>query len=303
MSLRAMYKGIKKVLAPLIINRPGELAIDQDALNAELNTVFFPRSEQAVLGAKNLLENTAITQTVSNVVFTVNDDKTISLAQTASANAVLQVGIAHVKAGTYRIYSGFKGSGTTGNFTGVGIMVNKTEGAYDYYLIDQDYVDVTLDADGYIVYKIRIISDTDTTGFKIYPMITLGSNTDPTYVPYALTNKELTDKFANSSKYICTWGNYISADTEITLTESIADKVKIGFVCGANNVSSGVTMHEFDLNRAREQSLTYFTFIHNALGVSNYFVVELTSETKITIKATDMTTESGNYGIRRIYAE
>lgn len=50
MALRSGYKGIKKLAEGLRWNRPGILAADE----AELAKVFFPRSEQAVLGAKNV---------------------------------------------------------------------------------------------------------------------------------------------------------------------------------------------------------------------------------------------------------
>lgn len=50
MALRSGYKGFKKLLPGLKIIRPGTLGVD----NAELSKTFFPRSEQAVLGAKNV---------------------------------------------------------------------------------------------------------------------------------------------------------------------------------------------------------------------------------------------------------
>lgn len=55
MALRAGYKGFKKLISPLILNRPGTIEIDGDALNAELNKTFYPRSEEYVTGVKNLL--------------------------------------------------------------------------------------------------------------------------------------------------------------------------------------------------------------------------------------------------------
>ena len=46
MALRAGYWGIKKLLSPLKLFKPGELGIDNDALVEDLDPVFFTRSEQ-----------------------------------------------------------------------------------------------------------------------------------------------------------------------------------------------------------------------------------------------------------------
>ena len=89
MALRAMYKGFKKVLAPLIIKRPGTLAIDQDALNTELNKVFFPRSEQSVLGTDNSLiyPYRDTTKTSHKATFTDNGDGTITVVTDGATDA------------------------------------------------------------------------------------------------------------------------------------------------------------------------------------------------------------------------
>lgn len=57
MALRSGYKGIKKLASGLKWNRPGILAADDTALAK----VFFPRSEQAVLGAKNIWNSNDVT--------------------------------------------------------------------------------------------------------------------------------------------------------------------------------------------------------------------------------------------------
>ena len=84
MALRAGYKGFKKLISPLILNRPGTIEIDGDALNAELNDVFFPRSEQTALGARNLFLTNNIASG-SGLVTISNNGKNINVKNTNAA--------------------------------------------------------------------------------------------------------------------------------------------------------------------------------------------------------------------------
>lgn len=189
MALRAGYKGFKKLISPLILNRPGTIEIDGDALNAELNKVFFRRSEQALLGAKNLLINSATTEEKTGVTYTVNEDKTVSLSGTASANQTKYVGAFTAKAGKYYHLTGCPAGGGEGTSDfWLGLYVSGQPVARDTGngvgfggLTDQEYQ----------IY-IRIPNSKDTTGMIFKPMITYATDPDTTYVPYAETNSELT---------------------------------------------------------------------------------------------------------------
>lgn len=196
MALRAMYKGFKKVQAPLIIIRPGELAINQDALNTELNTVFFPRSEQAILGAKNLLDN----QAVSGGNFTVNENKTITVNGTFSERTVLYIRSKLTKyappAGTYNLL-----------FSDVS---NKFNFVVDAYLGDtwvknlattKTHTTFSLDYNGYdrvVVFMVIEASELPATFTNVIfkPMITIATDTDFTYAPPTMTNQQLTGEVA-----------------------------------------------------------------------------------------------------------
>lgn len=203
MALRAMYKGFKKVLTPLIINRPGELAIDQDALNTELNKVFFPRSEELALGASwNELEITASGKTATGVTFTVNADKSITFVTEAGGatadtsivfNSDFQItdenthyysGVSNGAADKYYLECYYRDDSNTyeGNtrvYDGViPIAVSDKEGATKINTF------ILMVKSGFI----------STTPINVYPMV--APKEDALYAPYAKTNKQLTENVA-----------------------------------------------------------------------------------------------------------
>lgn len=192
MALRAMYKGIKKVLAPLIIKRPGELAIDQDALNTELNIVFFPRNEQAVLGAKNFYYMADNTATSNGITYTVSDNiLTISGQATADSYSQIAREIFMPK-GEY-IINGLSGGSAQTYYIDI---LNHLGNVRLARLTDGD-VALSLAQDTYLDVYPNVKSGVDlSTVITVKIMIRLATDHDTTYVPYAMTNKELTDRVA-----------------------------------------------------------------------------------------------------------
>lgn len=148
----------------------------------------FPRSEQAVLGAKNWLINEAVTTEHNGVTFTVNADKTITmngtatggdayLRITASLTSLLRSGISYILSGctggsasTYMLYSGNAGQWDAPN----GDAVKTYDGSFNsIYLVVKNGVTVE-----------NVI---------VYPMIRLASNPNNTFVPFAGSNEYLTN--------------------------------------------------------------------------------------------------------------
>ena len=182
MALRAMYKGFKKVLAPLIINRPGELAIDQDALNAELNTVFFPRSEQEVLGAKNIL-NAPASVTVETTVTTFTE-----------------IGKCSLKAGQVYTFSCVQETTLTSNtrntlvVSKAGMSPSLIESDTQNYHLSSGLHKMTFTAPTDGEYTFNVWCHTPSADCTYSQFQTeLGDVETPSYVPFALTNSELTE--------------------------------------------------------------------------------------------------------------
>ena len=160
-----------------------------------------------ILGAKNLCPNTAVSKEINNVVWTVNSDGTVTANGTLTANnsSVLVintftgneafVGKNVIVSGspsgggdtTHRITAyraeSVDGSSGTAFDTGSGVIVNwKNNGSGTKAKIQLEVLAGN---------EARTISNLT---FK--PMIRLASDTDPTYEPYAKSNKELTEEVA-----------------------------------------------------------------------------------------------------------
>lgn len=126
---------------------------------------------------KNLLKNTATTQTNKGVTFTVNEDGTVVANGTATSNASLQ------------LYEGIFPDNTilTG---GIDVnariqIVNKTDDKYTLLVRDEgNGKNLDLSKFNYGYAEISILSGTVCNNLLFKPMIRLASITDDTYEPY-----------------------------------------------------------------------------------------------------------------------
>lgn len=151
---------------------------------------------------KNLLKNTATSQTINGVEFLINDDGSVTVNGTASAQSVLalQNGI-ELKKGTY-VLSGcplgsMTGDGTLKNY-GINFRDNDNEkskynvidglkSSWDYvvgYSAVEDLVFEVLEDVHNTRSSIVIQKGTTVENLTFYPMIRPASNTDESYQPY-----------------------------------------------------------------------------------------------------------------------
>ena len=143
-------------------------------------------------GAVNLLPNNAISQVLNGVTFTVNSNKTVTVSGTATATTEITIAEFYLDAKSYKI-SGTPSGGSSSTYfiyhneqsvggiqtdVGSGATFTVQNAAHKQYV------------------KIHIASGTAiTTPITFKPMITLADqpNSDYNhYVPYAMTNRELT---------------------------------------------------------------------------------------------------------------
>lgn len=147
----------------------------------------FPRSEQAVLGAVNFFVPFA-SDSKSGMTFTVDSNGVVDVDGLPSANYVNIKSVFTLKKGTYTVSGVPSGFGTSKMLIALYDM-NNVQIAVD----DGSGATFTLNADtqlqGYI-YVYQAYGDFDHV--KVYPMINLGTVVRA-FVPFAMTNKELTD--------------------------------------------------------------------------------------------------------------
>lgn len=184
---------------------------DQNGVDHPFKDVAaFPRSEQAVLGAKNLLlpnyENngsqqagipapTIVRDNDGNILYvefsgTSNAGENIlfqfSQRLNASSMTKLPVGRFTFSIGNsdpnIRLQTGRNSADMSGNFISLALS-------------DWGVSEVTFDNDQAYGNTIQLIvkGNTTLTNFRVYPMVRLATDPDPTYQPNAMTNKELTE--------------------------------------------------------------------------------------------------------------
>lgn len=176
---------------------------NEQAIQNQLNA-------QGVLGAKNLLKVTTNTRTVNGVTYTFNRDSegnVINIVPTGTAsdnsyavlwNRVDDKPLKGLKHGIEYTLSGASRLGAGNGYVYVNFFTGSTRiggKGTDQGTGDLGKVNFIIpnEADA-IDFGLAILNGKSApTGFAFYPMVTLASDPDDTYVPYAMTNKELTE--------------------------------------------------------------------------------------------------------------
>lgn len=207
MALRAGYYGVKRFLR----NKLETIAGTYDDTIKNL----FPRSEQSLLGTKNQLKITATTSSGDGITYTVNRDNkgnVISIVPTGTATAnsykVLwsrteDDPLKGLKKGVRYKLTGDKGLGAGNGYIYVNYFTGSTRigGAVTGGTGGVEFV-IPEDADN-IDFGLAIYSGkTPPLNFAFYPMVSLASDPDDAYVPYAMTNLELTNSAADQKTAI-----------------------------------------------------------------------------------------------------
>lgn len=240
------------------------ITLNDGVANAPLTlTQLLGNAEQATYSGKNLLPSINTTRTRNNVTFTHNDDGSISLSGTASADTAYPINVnstgnsrnVNLSAGSY-IVSG--GSATSPTTVYMQAYYGVTGGA-DQYTTGA----FTLSADGTMGAYIYVKSGVNTSGKTIYPMVEAGS-TATDYEPYvggtaspnpdypqaietvtggqtvAITGKNL---FGGLTEYYVSYCSYTLANNILTITPAdTTHNPGVGFLLGAS-IPSGTTIH------------------------------------------------------------
>lgn len=214
-----------------------------DLVNADLQKEVTTR---AALGAHNLLPNTATNIVHNGVTFIVNDDGSVTVSGTPSANpgyGMVKICDIHTTelSGKSVIMGG--GSNITAHcFVNIECFNSSNTRVLDKNIMTSEEL-FTIPADT-IRIQCHIVANTGFSGSStaIYPMLRLASDTDPTYKPYAMTNRELTKRI----KVIHTVMTFNSTDATQSV---IVDEGKGYYLLGAYtnnmnlllNTNAGVT--------------------------------------------------------------
>lgn len=168
----------KKQIAQIIIVCPEPFFTGADDTMVEFSSIQelfeFPFSVEE---SKNLLENTATTTTTGGITFTVNDDGTVTVDGTATANAYLVVGSVDLIGGqTYKLTGcPTGGGGSTYRLYWQGVSGNYDEGEGTTYTPQNDTT---------INIRMVVYSGATVDNLEFEPMVYVSSVESDTYQEY-----------------------------------------------------------------------------------------------------------------------
>ena len=178
-------------------------------------------ADNTVLGAKNLLECKADIGSYPNynnrgIDITINDDYTVEFTGTSTNDVYFSLyardsgePLKGLDRNTQYIIS----SETTNDK--VYVYVNMYNSSKTWVRAATGKINETIftitDDIAYIEFGVSVQNGTTVSNQKIYPMIRLATDTDSTYVPYAMTNRELTDELTVKSYTPTITGSTISS--------------------------------------------------------------------------------------------
>jgi len=188
-----------------------------------------------ILGAKNLIHLSVETQTVNGVTITVQDDGSIILNGTATAaiyfgltksgiplesGKCILSGVSDGGPSSYRLFTATSGGATLyQEIDGQRTAIRSENGDSAIFDITKmntgagsSYVDPSE-----INISLAISNGCTCNNVLIKPMIRLASITDNTYVPYAKSNKELTEDISDLDIEDITSNFYSSLGTDVTV--------------------------------------------------------------------------------------
>lgn len=137
------------------------------------------------IGSKNLLPNKATTQTINGVTFTINSDGSVTANGTATSNAEIDIATNVPLNGNYILSDDF--AGINGQYWA---FANVDNGARQYILTSKE-MPITI-SNKLDYFRVKVFSGVTANNITFKPMIRLATDSDSTYQPYAMTNKELT---------------------------------------------------------------------------------------------------------------
>ncbi len=188
--------------------------------NAKLNEEKMSYADNGILGAKNLIPYPYYRGSsfeTNGITFTVNADGSVTANGTATDYANFSCTARdvdwnlQVNVGDRYILSGSPaGSDSSHYWMAMNCKQNDSTNTFLYVYEDEEEF-VLPASDAYYGIILTIKSGVTVSNLTFYPMLRLASDPDDTYQPYAMTNKELTDKLIPS---------VVSVDRDTTTTNT-----------------------------------------------------------------------------------
>lgn len=158
----------------------GESIDDIDAEIADMNNI---------LGAKNLCPNTASTITQYGTIYTIGTDGSILVTGSPTTNNGIVIGTATLVAGTYKITTQ---QGADESATKTPLAIKKASDSSDIARSNQNDGVFTISSAVEVNFIQEAYTGDTALNIRTYPMCRPASIKDESYVPYSMTNNQLT---------------------------------------------------------------------------------------------------------------
>ena len=185
-------------MRPVTSNAVADEVDDLDAEIADIVNYY---------GAKNMLYTPYYSESGLNsngVVYTVNDDGSVTANGTANGSSTFYLAH-HAKGSEIQFCNGCIFSELSdGSSTTYFLSVNQSESPWTSYCRINNEGEKVISGipndDTLVDFIIRVVNGTTVTNKTFYPMIRKPGISDNNYVPYAMTNKKLTDLYNSFSR-------------------------------------------------------------------------------------------------------
>ena len=220
-----------------------------DTANTASTTATAAQSEAAInrttLGVqrKNWLKNTATSQTVNGITFTINDDKSITANGTATAFTSLNIGTnVPITDGDF-IYTCTPQGGSEATYRAIIRAYDSNNSAVTETLTETgEGIKITISNGSYINAIIRISSGTTVDNLTFYPMLRCAEITDGTYEPYRDSVDERLKALEELNGDVHIGGYTIKSGESLTLSNISIAVIHFARTGGAESTSKS-SMH------------------------------------------------------------
>ena len=163
----------------ILADQKTETTVNSDSL-AQLSEKSTLNRSTLGYQRKNLLKNTAVSQTKNGVTFTVNEDGSVTANGTATSNAIFTLSEIELTVGNKYTLSGCPEGGSSTAFKLYGLDTTNWAGEGN----DYGNGDTFTNKRSPVQYRIVIYAGYTADSLTFYPMLRYAEITDDTYEPY-----------------------------------------------------------------------------------------------------------------------
>lgn len=197
--------GLYETIAAITAGDALTIGVNLKSANKIADTMDGLQDAYNITGAKNLCPNEASDTTTTDITWDVLSDGSIQVSGTAAAQRYLQLNSSTtLPAGTYTITTGQANESTADV-----ILIVQKKSNNEVIARSNSYelsATFTLPQATEVFFSLWTVHTGVAINVRVFPMCRVASVTDDTYVPFAMTNKQLTTEIGNlanlSSKFL-----------------------------------------------------------------------------------------------------